>query len=52
MLALDSDVCPTPVTLYPYQIAPLNTYYTFLKTKDPTVQPLVLDEHAVGLVAA
>jgi len=27
MLALDSDVCPTPVT---YTVAPLNTY-TFLK---------------------
>ena len=27
MLALDSDVCPAPVT---YTIAPLNTY-TFLK---------------------
>ena len=29
MLALDSDVCPTPVT---YTVAPLNTY-TFLKAK-------------------
>jgi hypothetical protein len=28
MLALDSDVCPTPVTR---TVAPLNTY-TFLKT--------------------
>ena len=31
MLALDSDVCPTPVT---YTVAPLNTY-TFLK-KSPS----------------
>jgi hypothetical protein len=31
MLALDSDVCPTPVTR---TVAPLNTY-TFLKMPSP-----------------
>jgi hypothetical protein len=41
MLALDSDVCPTPVTLYPYQIAPLNTY-TFLKSVHPRMLALLL----------
>ena len=36
MLALDSDVCPTPVT---YTVAPLNTY-TFLKMCGSAIKPV------------